>query len=198
MRPCIAVLLAALLASCTVLPEREPVNLYQLPAPTVTATDAAIDVGGLRIARPGTSDALGASRMLVMRDDNRFETFPEARWAAPIPLLWRDWLLDAFWRDGRFTDVSSDQERLAAQVELSGVLRGLHAEFLNGSMEVVIRYDARLIRIQGREIIASQRFEAREPAAGTSADASVAALGRAADRLVAELLDWAAEQSAGR
>ena len=189
-------LLLLWLASCTVLPEREPVELYQLPPSTMPASSAAPIPGGLRLMMPESSDALSGSRLLILAENNSFQAYPAARWSAPVPQLWRDWLLDAFWRDGRFAGLSTDSAGLQSALTLSGMLRALHTETINGQTNVIIRFDAQLINTARREIIASRRFEAREALNRNDATAAASALGIAADRLAAELIAWAAENHA--
>ena len=180
--------------ACTVLPERVQSDLYQLPPSSLGASSAGPTLSGLRIDTPGTSDALGGSRVLVMAGDNSFQAYPDARWAAPAALLWRDWLLDAYWRDGRVTGLSTSSEGLQATVELGGMLRALHHENLQGRSLAVIRYDARLIEVGSRRILASRRFEVSEPVSGSGVGALVDALGVAADRLAADLILWTLQQ----
>jgi len=190
-------LLLLWLSSCTVLPERDPVELYQLPPSTITANSAAPIPGGLRLMMPESSDALGGSRLLILAENNSFQAYPAARWSAPIPQLWRDWLLDAFWRDGRFAGLSTDSAGLQSGLTLSGMLRALHTETLNGQASVIIRFDAQLINTARREIIASKRFEAREPLISNDASSAASTLGIAADRLANELITWAAANHGG-
>jgi len=187
------VLATLMLSACQILPERPDVALYQLPPSTIGRAAEAADSSAtvsLRLDRPGTSDALGGNRILVLTADNSFAAYPGARWSAPVPSLWRDWLLDAFWRDGSVDQLSAAADGLQAQFELGGMLRSFHTEYRNGNSQAVIRYDALLIDTRSREIVASQRFEAREPAADNTAESAVAALGVAADRLAVELIDW--------
>lgn len=179
-----------LLGACTILPERSAMDLYSLPEPTLTAADASSRDISLRLARPDTSDALGSNRILVTGDGIGYQAYPSARWTAQVPLLWRDWLLDAFWRDGRFAALSSSAEGLEADYELGGMLRALHIEEGSGGNTAFVRFDARLVDTRERRILASQRFEVREPAGGTSVTDSVRALGRAADKLARELIAW--------
>ena len=183
-----------LLPACNVLPEREPVDLFQLPPATINASDGPAVAGGLRLMTPDSSDALSGTRLLIL-NNNTFQAWPAARWAAPVPQLWRDWLLDAFWRDARFDSLSTDSTVLQAERSLNGMLRAMHTESVDGRMTAVVRFDAQLITSASRTIIASQRFEAREPVTSGSTEAAVAALGTAADRLARELIDWAAAHS---
>ncbi|MEX0738261.1 MAG: ABC-type transport auxiliary lipoprotein family protein [Pseudohongiella sp.] len=180
------------LSACQILPQRPEVALYQLPPSSIEAGPGAsgATVSSLRLDRPGTSDALGSNRVLVLAADNSFEAYPGARWSAPVPVLWRDWLLDAFWRDGSIDQLSVSADGLQAQLELGGMLRAFHTEYRHGSTEALIRYDALLIDTRTRKIVASQRFDAREPAGANDAEAAVHALGVAADRLAEELIRW--------
>lgn len=189
-----AIFSGLLISACTVLPDREPVDLYQLPASSISSHSGATISGGLRLLTPDSSDALSGSRLLIL-DNNTFQAWPTARWAAPMPQLWRDWLLDAFWRDGRFVGLSTDSTVLLAERSINGMLRAMHVENPDGSATAIIRFDAQLVKSDSRTIIASQRFEAREALTGNSAAASVTALGIAADKLARELIDWAAAES---
>jgi len=192
--PFLLPLLCAGLLSCTVLPERVPADLYQLPPSNLRTAAPAPLMNGLRIATPATADSLGGTRILVMVDNNSYQAYPDARWAAPVPQLWRDWLLDAFWRDGRVGELSASTDGLQAPVELGGMLRALHNEYAAGAGVAVIQYDARLVDTATRQIVRARRFEAREPVAGTSTQQVVAALGIAADRIAAEVIAWTLPQ----
>ena len=186
------------MSACSVLPERVPADLFQLPPSSLSASSDGPALSGLRIDTPATSDALGGSRVLVMTTDNSFQAYPDARWAAPAALLWRDWLLDAFWRDGRTTALSTSSDGLEAQVELGGMLRALHHDRSNGQSLAMVSYDARLIDVESRRIIASRRFEVSEPLTGDDVAAVVSALGAAADRLAEDLIQWTLTESQAR
>ena len=58
----------------------------------------------------------------------------------------------------------------------------------------MIQYDATLIGTDGRQIIASRRFEARQALDSVEAASAIAALGRAADRVAAQLIEWVIQQ----
>ena len=188
--PLLLMLLCTGLLSCSVLPDTVPADLYQLPPSTLSAAAGAPALGALRIATPATAASLGGTRILVMVGNNSFQAYPDARWAAPVPQLWRDWLLDAFWKDGRVAGLSASADGLQAGVELRGMLRALHNESAGSAAVALIQYDAQLVDTTTRQILRARRFEAREPVTGTSAEQLVAALGIAADRIAAELIVW--------
>lgn len=183
-----------ILAACNVLPERTPVDLFELPEPTLRAATAGPRLESLRLATPATVDALSGSRLLVQVADHSYQAHPGVRWASPVPQLWRDWLLDAFWRDGRVDALSTSSDGLQATLELGGMLRALNHEFADARSIAVIRFDARLVDTESRRIIASRRFEVEEEVQGTDPAHVVMAMGRAADALAAQLLPWTVEQ----
>lgn len=189
-----ALLTLLLISACSVLPTQVPVDLFQLPAPSLQAASAGPRLPTLRIDRPLSSEALSGSRLLIMTANNQFQAFPDMRLAAPVPLLWRDWLLDAFWRDGRVAGLSAASEGLQSELELGGTLRAFQVDNAGPQAQVVIHYDATLIDIEGRRIVASRRFEARQALSSVDASAAVAALGIAADRLAVDLIEWVVQQ----
>lgn len=191
-----ALFLVGLLAlnACGVLPERTPVDLFELPDSRLSASAGTLHLDSLRLVTPSTIDALGGTRLLVQVADHSYQAHPGVRWASPVPQLWRDWLLDAFWRDGRVDALSSSSDGLQADLELGGMLRALNHEYEDGRSVAVIRFDARLVDTASRRIIASQRFEVEEAVQGTDAASVVAAMGRAADTLAAQLVPWTLNQ----
>lgn len=182
--------------ACSFIPERIPADFYPLTAQDFPRASTASVLHGLRISTPITSDALGGNRLLVQVDDGSLQALAGARWDTQVPQLWRDFLLDAFRQDGRVSGLSAGSEGLQARRELGGTLRAFQGEFINNQSEVLIRFDARLVDPQSRTILASQRFEVREPARDQSAAATVQALSRAAQRLARELIGWTVSESA--
>jgi len=193
-----AITLTCVLCACSVLPERVPVELYELPPSTVEPSSLGQSattptLASLRLATPSASDALGSTRLLVQVENGSYQAHPGARWAAAVPVLWRDWLLDAFWRDGRVAALSTSSDGLQSALELGGMLRSLHHDYGDRSV-AVIRFDARLIDTASRRILASRRFDAEAPVQGNAPADVVNALGAAADELARELIPWTLEQ----
>lgn len=185
---------ATFLLGCNVLPVQEPVDLYQLPPSQQQIATAGPGLPAMRIDSPITSEALSGNRLLIMTAGNRFQAFPGMRLAAPTALLWRDWLLDAYWRDGRVARLSAASEGLQSSLELGGILRAFQVENVAGRPAAVIRYDAILINTTDRSIIASERFEARHDMASLTVDEAVSAMGAAANQLADALINWTMEQ----
>lgn len=183
-------LAAAGLTGCSVLPEAPPQDIYRLPASTLSpATGTPLDIS-LRVNRPATSDVLRGARIAVVRDGNHVSVYGGARWASPVPALWRDQLLDAFHSDGRIRWTSGDHEGARADWELSGMLRAFQSEYRAGEPEVVLRFDANLIATGSQRIAASRRFTVQEDVEGTAVPEVVEAFGRATDEMARQLIQW--------
>ncbi|MBM7455556.1 cholesterol transport system auxiliary component [Oceanisphaera litoralis] len=192
--PLIWLFLLLTLSGCTLLPASPPVTFYRLPSPTQAPTQIPTQVSGmeltLRITRPETSGLLAGTRIAVVPQDNQLSAYQGVRWVSPVPVLWRDQVIEAFQQDGRFRYVGSDEDSWPVDLELGGVLRAFQAEYRQGRPVVVIRFDARLLDPHRRTILASRRFEVRETPQGAEVPAVVAAFGVAHERLARELLDW--------
>ena len=187
-----AFFLAALLSACSLLPEREPNDIYRLPStlPAASADARAAVNWSLRVLQPTSSAQLAGRRIVVIPDDHVLSVYQGAAWADTAPRLIRERLIDAVRTDGRIATVSSDERSLHADLELDTDLRAFNSEYRNGQPEAVIRLDARLVRSDTRRIIASRSFETREAAADTALPAVVSAFGRAADGIALEIADW--------
>lgn len=183
-------LVVAVLSGCTLLPSSQPVTFYRLPPPALAQSVApGVDLD-LRISRPSASALLAGTRIAVLPQDNQLSAYRGVRWVSPLPVLWREQLIEAFQQDGRLRHISSDSDSLRADIELGGVLRAFHSEYRQGHPVVIIRFDARLVDPKRRTILASRRFEVSETPQGAEVPAVVAAFGVAHDRLARELLDW--------
>ncbi|MBB3330890.1 cholesterol transport system auxiliary component [Halomonas campaniensis] len=188
----IAALLLALPA-CSILPERAPLQIHVLPVtPAEPSSHAAIDAT-LRVEAPEANALLSGSRILVMPTPNRMSVYEGARWSDPTPTLLRDRVIEAFLQAGYLTAVLDESGRLETDVALASDLRAFHSEYVEGRPEVVIRLDARLEDEAQRRLLASRRFEVREPSEGVPVEAVVEAFGRAADRLAQALVEWSHE-----
>ncbi|OEC36781.1 cholesterol transport system auxiliary component [Pseudomonas cuatrocienegasensis] len=186
-----ALALSALLGACSVLPKSEPLTYYLLPAsPTVNQAAAGQVAWSLRVDKPYSNQLLDSPRIAVLPGGAQVAAYQGARWSDRAPILLRDRLVDAIRSDGRVAAVSSDDARLAADLVLSSDLRAFQSEYHAGQPAVHIVLEARLVQASSQQIVASQRFEVRQPTADPSVDAVVAAFGQAGDRLASELIAW--------
>lgn len=182
-------LAASLLSACSILPQSEPLDIYLLPATTLPAQTQSVD-WSLRINTPSSGELLDGTRIVVLPEPGRINTYQNARWSERTPQLVRLRLLDAFKDDGRIKALSTEDQHLQADLELVSELRSFQSQYRDGSPEALIQLDVRLVDVRAQRILASRRLHASQLASDTSVAAVVAAFGQAGDRLSRELVDW--------
>lgn len=189
-------MLAMLLSACTILPTAPVSQVYLLPVPPATNAPRAQSVNwSLRVSQPATSQFLNSSRIAVQPQGQEIAVYQNSRWSDPAPILVRNRLIQEFRADGHIRAVSSDDDSLQADVELSGDLSAFQGVYLTDKSEVLIRFDARLVRISDRRIIATRHFEIRQPIKGTEMNEVVQAFGLASDQLATQVLNWMLQHS---
>ena len=189
----IAPVALALVSACSILPKADPSDVYRL-ATAQTTSQAAPVSWSLRVNKPQTSEFLDSPRIAVVPQGDLISSYAQSRWSDPAPVLLRNRLLDGFQRDGRVTLLSTDDTNLQADYELGGQLQAFQSEYHGSTVEVVIRLDARLVRGRDQRIVASRRFEVRQPVSDTKVPAVVAGFGQAGDQLNKQVVDWVVQQ----
>lgn len=182
-------LAAGLLSACSILPQSEPLDIYLLPAAALPARTQAVD-WSLRISTPSSGELLDGTRIVVLPEPGRINTYQGARWSERTPQLMRQRLLDAFQDDARVKALSTEDQHLQADLELVSELRSFQSQYRDGRPEALIQLDVRLVDVRGQRILASRRFSVSQAAGDTSVAAVVAAFGQAGDQLSRELVDW--------
>ncbi|MDD1015549.1 ABC-type transport auxiliary lipoprotein family protein [Pseudomonas rubra] len=197
-RTCRYLALAAALSlgsACSILPQAEPADVYRLPSAQITRSVTQSNPWSLRINKPIASDALSSPRIAVVPQGNLISSYKGARWSDPTPTLLRNRMLDAFQRDGRVQHLSADDSNLQSDYEIAGELQAFQSEYSADGLAVVIRYDARLVQGRTQRIVASQRFEVRQPLGDKQVAAVVSGFGAASDQLMNQLVDWTVSQA---
>ena len=185
-----------LLSACSILPKPEPFDVYRLPS---AQTSAAASHGtpqrwSLRLNKLQASEALNSPNIAVIPEGDVIISYKASRWSDPAPVLMRNRLLDGFQRDGRVTLLSTDDSNFQADLELGGGLQAFQTEYQGTSASVVVRLDALLVRGYDQRILASKRFEVRQPLSDVKVSAVVTGFGQASDQLTAQVVGWAVEQ----
>lgn len=183
----------ALVSACSILPKPDPSDVYRLAAAPATVQGTQV-AWSLRVTKPQTSEFLDSPRIAVVPNGDLISSYANSRWSDPSPVLLRNRLLDGFQRDGRVTLLSTDDTNLQADYELGGQLQAFQSEYHGAAVEVVIRLDARLVRGSDQRIIASRRFEVRQPVGDTKVPAVVAGFGLAGDQLNKQVVEWVVQQ----
>ena len=185
-----------LISACTIFPESEPLDVYRLPAAQAPASrgPAATQQWSLRLNKLQASEALNRPTIAVIPQGDVISSYKASRWSDPAPVLLRNRLLDGFQRDGRVTLLSTDDSNFQADLELGGNLQAFQTEYQGTQASVVVRLDALLVRGYDQRILASRRFEERQPLSDVQVPAVVAGFGQASDRLTANVVAWAVDQ----
>ena len=189
----IAPVALVLISACSILPKPNPSDVYRL-ASAQSKTQGVPVAWSLRVNKPQTSEFLDSPRIAVVPNGDLISSYANSRWSDPSPVLLRNRFMDGFQRDGRVTLLSTDETNLQADYELGGQLQAFQSEYHGSAVEVVIRLDARLVRGSDQRIIASQRFEVRQPVGDTKVQAVVAGFGQAADQLNKQAVEWVVQQ----
>ena len=189
----IAPVALALVSACSILPKADPSDVYRLASAQTTTQGTPVG-WSLRLTKPQTSEFLDSPRIAVVPNGDLISSYANSRWSDPAPVLLRNRFMDGFQRDGRVTLLSTDDTNLQADYELGGQLQAFQSEYRGSAVEVVIRLDARLVRGSDQRIIASRRFEVRQPLADTKVPAVVAGFGLAGDQLNKQVVDWVVAQ----
>ncbi|WP_065260167.1 ABC-type transport auxiliary lipoprotein family protein [Pseudomonas bananamidigenes] len=184
-----------LIGACSILPKSEPLDVYRLPSAQAPASAAsATQHWSLRLNKLQASEALNRPGIAVIPQGDVISTYKASRWSDPAPVLMRNRLLDGFQRDGRVSLLSTDDSNFQADLELGGSLQAFQTEYQGHQASVVVRVDALLVRGHDQKILASHRFEERQPLNDVKVPAVVAGFGQASDRLTAKVVAWAVEQ----
>ena len=178
----------SLLAACSVLPAREPVQIWQPEESALTMTTTAADFS-LRVDTPNTSGTLNQNGIVVMPEPGQISTYKGARWSESPALLVRHRLVDAFMA-AKLPAVTTDDDHFFANYSLSGDLRTFQSEYRDGSPVVVVRFDAQLRRGGSRNLLATRSFAITQNPSGTQVPQIVAAFGTADDALAQQVVAW--------
>lgn len=190
----LALILFVPLAACTILPQSPIMQVYLLPAqPAASGGGSATDTS-LRIVQPSANQFINGTRIAVQPQGAEITSFSGSRWSDSVPVLLRNRLILEFRADGGFRSVSSEEDNLLSDIELNGDLVSFQGVYNGEQGEVVIRFDARLVRTSDRWVMASRSFVVRQPIQGREMDQVVKAFGLASDQLAAQMLTWTRQQ----
>lgn len=188
--------LVSTLSACTLFPNTEPMQVYQLPEPSTAATNAAPTEHSLRISTPQANKTLSSTRVLVVPQAQQISAYGDARWSDNAPILLRDYLITAFRQAGHLGAVIDESSRIRADFELVSDLRAFQSEYHEGQPVAVIQLEAHLVNSRTQNVIASQRFEVRGASKSENVDDVIRAFGQASKDLSAQLLEWSLKTSA--
>lgn len=187
-------LLILVLSGCSLLPPARPAQVWTLePVPAVTGEPLQMD--GLRVLKPQTSALLSGRHMLVVPEGQPPGVYAGMRWSSTIPELWRNQLISALQRDSRFSRISSDEIRLAADRVLVSRLDAFQTEYRQGEPVVVIRGHLQLVEADSRRILAERTLDLSRKADHAEVAEIVAAFSALSAEMIDEIKAWLLDQT---
>ena len=194
--------LASLLAGCAgILPGGDtPNTLYGLKAPSEFSAPMTGATWQMLVEEPVAERALDTDRIAIYTGPHALQYFTGARWTDRAPRLLQDLIVETFENAGLQMSASRQSVSVRPTVSLISDLRDFEARVTSSgegpvTPEVVVRLSAKVIWLDGRQVLDGQMFEARQMAASDAVSDVVAAMNIATQQMVREIVIWAAETS---
>lgn len=183
--------LALTLTSCTLVPKSDPQTVYQLAAlPSKAGAQYPKVPYSLSIDTPQSSRIIDSTRMLVQPDGTQLSIYKGARWSDSVPSMLRERFSAAFRQANAFHAVSNDGYAYRTDLALGTEVMTFQVQYLPQGVFAVVTIDAFLSDPSSQTILATQRFSATHPLAGTAVTAAVRALSEATNNVTQSLVDW--------
>lgn len=182
----------ALLAACSSLflpGQGAPPRLFDLSPKSTFPKDLPKVDWQLVVDVPVAARSLSTSRIALMRRNMSLEYYSGAAWTDVAPQLVQTRLIESFENTGKIISVGRESVSLRADYLLKTELREFEAIYDGGGAPtVLVRINAKLIKMPQRTIIASKTTSSRIKAAADDIDAIVTAfdtaLGKVLKRIV--------------
>jgi len=186
-----------MLAGCAALaPPELPVDTYEL-RPQVPRVEAQSTRAVVYVATPRASPPYDTPRMAYTRGPYALSHYAQNAWAAEPARLLEPWLVAALEASGAFAAVTSGPSPPPADYRLDVEIVTLRQEFDSRPSRMRVALRAQVLDVNSREVVATRRLEALEPAPSDDPKGGVVAANAAFERLLAELVELTAG-AAGR
>ncbi|TVQ54237.1 MAG: hypothetical protein EA355_12100 [Rhodobacteraceae bacterium] len=192
---------AWLLGACVTLPEAQQVESFRLSAPATPAAQTGATARAVPVAveQPIAQGALATDRIVVIVDD-RVQVVSGARWDERMPEMLNRQIARALQAGGGVDVVDGAQRAGRADFALVTVLESMHVAIgddLRGEARTEI--GARLVRLPGRDIVATSIFSGTAPAPSDDPASLTRAIDAATSAAIRDLVGWVGAQvGAGR
>lgn len=184
--------LPAGLAGCgSLIPFGEAPNLHTL-TPKSSFDDNLPTVGWqLLIEPPFAAAALDTVRIAVLTATTSVDYYAGVAWTDLAPEMVQTLIVESFENSGRIVAVGRETVGLRADFVLSTELREFQAERLgDGSVQVRVRINAKLIYAVRRAIVANTTLEFVAPVAAPGFDQVILAFDEALGKVLRRLVAW--------
>jgi cholesterol transport system auxiliary component len=141
---------------------------------------------------PSAPAGLDTSRIALSRSAVSIDYFADSAWTDRVPLLVQTALLESFENSKAITAIDRESVGLRADFILNTEIRHFEAVYdsPDGTPNVWVAINARLVDPSGRDIVAQASFESRTPAQGSDIPQIVLAFDEALGGVMAEIVLW--------
>ncbi len=190
--------LLLVLGACTsIIPgaDRKPPQLYELRPTGSFAANLPRVRAQLLVETPTASASLRSSRIAIKMQPTKLDYLADSEWTDLATNLLQTLLVESFDNSRRIDGVARQGSGLRTDFLLKSDLREFHAEMYKGApARIRIRLQARLVRWNDRDIVASRNFEASEPLASDNNDAIVTGFDAALAGVLKQVVEWSLRQ----
>lgn len=147
----------------------------------------------LSLLIPSATDALDAQRIALTRSDTTLDYYANAVWPDRLPLLVQTALLAAFQDSKRIVAVSREQDALFTDYTLDVDVRDFSAHYSDpdGAPTIAVDLVCKLVRANGRRVVANFTTNQSAPASANSVPAVVQAMNSALGAALVQITAWA-------
>lgn len=186
-------LATALLAGCISVGggDRAEVSLRSLSEPEIASTGTRVD-WHLLVDLPRAARPLDGARIVLSPRPGEFGVFADVRWTDNAPRMVQTRIVRALADSGRIAAVAPVSSSVQADRLLELEIDAFHAAREPEGDAVHVAITARLIDARSNRIVATRRFETREPLESRRIDAVVAGFDRAMAEVLPGMVDWVA------
>jgi cholesterol transport system auxiliary component len=185
----LGVIITVMLTACSIFPEPKPAALdkYLLEYTPAAVQKPRESAQVLMIATPRAHGAYDTARIAYMRQEYGLRYYTRSRWADTPARMLAPLLAEALNANGQFQALYASPGQVSADLRLDTELLRFHQDFTQQPSEMHITLRAQLVDLNSQQVVASQLFDIREPAASEDTYGGVLAANRAVARLLEEL-----------
>ncbi|MCX7355066.1 MAG: ABC-type transport auxiliary lipoprotein family protein [Alphaproteobacteria bacterium] len=166
-------------------------KLYELSAKSTYDQNLPNVKWQLVVSEPVSASHVNTNRIALRPAPLAVEYYKGVAWADRAPRMIQTRIIESFERTNKIQAVGRDGEGLRADYALKTELREFIAIYGEGpTPQILIRMNAKLVKMPERMIVADDTFEYRETASGTDIDAVVAAYNEAMGKVLKRLVEW--------
>jgi cholesterol transport system auxiliary component len=193
MKRALIVVAMVLLASCSVLPKREPVKVYEPRAAGTPTPDTWPAVAwSLIVARPLGSQALDNERIAVRPADGAVQVYKGAVWTDNVNDLVQTALIRRLEDSGKIMAVSRSGSGGRGQYQLVLDIRDFSAVYrsADAAPDAVVEIRAKLLFTGTGDVVAAKSFRQAQPAAGVQVGEVIDAFSQSLARSTDDIAGW--------